>query len=77
MDDARLIEVVKILKAFDLSVVQKALDSSADRNTLLASCGVTADEFAEYLSQEVDFQIDNISIKRPRKQVLQAMHSCC
>ncbi|CAJ2794844.1 hypothetical protein [Burkholderia pseudomallei] len=77
MDDDRLIEVTKKMKSIDIDIVRKAIDDVAERQTLLSSQGVTPDEFAEYLSQEITFKLDDVSIKRPRKQVIQAMHSCC
>ncbi len=77
MSDARLIAVVKTLRALDIEDIRRAIDDDAERAKLLQQAGVTEQEFLDYLAQEVTFEIDGVSIKRERRRVIQAMHSCC
>jgi MoaA/NifB/PqqE/SkfB family radical SAM enzyme len=77
MEDARLVEVVKILRPVNLELIQEAISDDDARVKLLKPLKVSDDEFAEYLSQKITFKLGDTSIRKPRRAVIQAVHSCC
>lgn len=77
MDDKRLIDVTKLLKKQPIEEIRKSIEDDKLRKSFLSELKITESEFAAYLSTNVKLKVDDVTIQKTRKQVIQAMHSCC